>query len=179
MKGLVLALGCSLGTALGVTLLFACGRVTRRAAAMCRVFLLTVPLYLGAYALSPADLGLLPPALAEPRAWLACAFGLCVHAALFFGGWLQLYNLAERGFSLRILIDIDEAPDRALTREQVAVRYGGGRGIAWMLDKRIHGLVEAGLAASSDGPLRATRKGARVARLFGALRAFLRIDTRQ
>lgn len=179
MKGLLLALACSGGTALGVTLLFACRDIARRAAAMCAVFLLTALAYPVAYWLTPPDLGVLPPRLVEPRAWLDCAFGLVVHAALFFGGWLQVYNLAERGFSLRILIDIAEVPARVLTADQVAARYGAGRGAAWMREKRIDGLVDTGLAAWRDGRLRATRGGRRSARLFGRLRTALRIDTRQ
>lgn len=179
MKGLLLALACSAGTALGVTVLFACRDVVRRAASMCGVFLLSVPVYLAAYVWTPPDLGVLPPRLVEARGWLDGAYGLVVHAALFAGGWLQLYNLAERGFSLRILIDIAEAPERALTGEQVAARYGGGRGAAWMREKRIEGLVETGLARWDGGRLRATPKGQRTARIFGRLRAALRIDTRQ
>jgi hypothetical protein len=164
----------------GVTLLFALGRgVTRRAATMCGVFVLSLPVYLGAYVLTPADLGILPAFLTEPRPWLDCGFGLSVHAAAFFGGWLQVYKLAERGFSLRILIDIAEAPGLVLTGERVATGYGGGRGIAWMREKRIDGLVTTGLAAWQDGRLRITPKGGRAARLFVGLRAALRIDTRQ
>jgi len=179
VKGLLLALACSAATALGVTLLFVCRDVARRAAAMCTVFLLTALLYLAAYWLTPPDLGVLPPRLVEARAWIECAFGLIVHAALFFGGWLQVYNLAERGFSLRILIDIAEVPASVLTGDQVAARYGGGRGAAWMREKRIDGLVETGLAAWRDGRLRVTPEGRRTARLFAWLRTALRIDTRQ
>ena len=179
MKGLLLALACSVGTALGVTALFAWGDVARRAAAMCLVFGLSVPVYLVIYVVTPPDLGVLPPRLVEARPWLDGAFGLAVHAALFAGGWLQLYNLAERGFSLRILIDIEEARPRALTGEQIAAGYGAGRGAAWMREKRIEGLVEAGLAAWRHERLCATPEGRRAARLFAGLRAALRIDTRQ
>ena len=179
MKGLLLALACSVGTALGVTLLFAARDVARRAAAMCGVFLLVAIVYVAAYVLTPPDLGFLPARLVEPRAWLDGAFGLSVHAALFFGGWLQLYNLAERGFSLRILIDVAEAPGQVVTGGEVAARYGGGRGAAWMREKRIDGLVETGLASWHGGQLRATAKGERTARLFRRLRTTLRIDTRQ
>lgn len=179
MKGLLLALACSASTAVGVTVLFAVRDVARRAAAMAAVFLLSVPVYLAAHRFTPADLGFLPPALVEPCAWLDAAFGLVVHAALFAGGWLQLYNLADRGFSLRILIDVAEAPAARLTGEQIAAGYGGGRGAAWMREKRIEGLVETGLARWDGGRLHVTPKGRGVARLFGRLRALLRIDTRQ
>lgn len=179
MKGLVLAAAASLTCVLAVTVLFRAVTVSRRAAAMLYVFLATVPLYIAAYAWTPADLGWLPAGLVERQAFLCGAFGLFVHAALFFGGWLQVYNLAERGFSLRVLIDIDESPEGALTAAEEESRYGGGRGLRWMFDKRVEGLVSSALVAPRAGRLVATDKGARVARLFGGLRAFLRIGTRQ
>lgn len=179
MKALLLALGCSLLYALLITLLFRMVTVRRRAAVMFWLFLATVPVYVALYALTPADLGVLSPWLVEPRFVPACAFGLFVHAALFFGGWLQVYNLAERGFSLRILIDVDASPERSLTAAEVQARYGGGRGMDWMLDKRVQGIVESGMATLAEGRLRVTPKGARAARVFGALRSFLQIDGRQ
>lgn len=179
MKGLLLAFGCSLLCALGVTLVFCTVEVRRHVAVMVRVFLATVPLYLVAYVLTPPDLGLLAPWLVEPHAALDWAFGLFVHAGLFFGGWLQLYNLADRGFSLHILIAIDEAPEHALSPPEIASRYGGRRGLRWMLRKRIDGILDTGLVALREGRFRATPKGARAAWLFGGLRAFLQIDTRQ
>ena len=179
MKGLLLAAASSLLCVAAITVLFRVVKVRRRAATMLRVFLATIPIYLVAFALTPADLWLLPDWLVEGQAFLGGAFGLFVHTALFFGGWLQVYNLAERGFSLRILIDIDESADRALSREEEEACYGGGRGISWMLDKRIDGLVSTGLVEEREGRLVATGKGARTARVFGDLRAFLQIDTPQ
>jgi len=179
VKGLLLAAASSLLCVVAITVLFRLVEVRRRAVAMLRVFLVTIPIYLVAYALTPADLWWLPGWLVEPRAFLCAAFGLFVHAALFFGGWLQVYNLAERGFSLRILIDIDESAARALSREEEEACYGGGRGISWMLDKRIDGLVSTGLVEEREGRLVATDKGMRTARVFGGLRAFLQIDTPQ
>lgn len=178
MKALLLALGCSLLYALLITLIFRTITVRERAAVMFRFFLATVPVYLALYALTPADLGILSPTLVEPRYVPAGLFGLFVHGALFFGGWLQLYNLADRGFSLRILIDIDESPERTSTRAEVQARYGAGRGMDWMLDKRVQGIVETGMATLAGGRLRLTPKGARAARIFGALRAFLQLEGR-
>ena len=179
MKGLLLAAASSLLCVAAVTVVFRIVDVRRRAAAMLRIFLVTIPLYVAAYALTPADLWLLPERLVEPRAFLCGVFGLFVHAARFFRGWLQVYNLAERGFSLRILIDIDESPGRALSPEEEEAGYGGGLGMGWMLDKRIEGLLSTRLIVERDGSLLATHKGVRVARLFGGLRAFLQIDTPQ
>ncbi|HET8576161.1 MAG TPA: hypothetical protein VFO18_03610 [Methylomirabilota bacterium] len=179
MKAFLLALGCSLLFALLITLIFRTITLRERAAVMLRLFLATVPLYLALYALTPADLGILSPGLVEPRYVPACLFGLFVHGALFFGGWLQLYNLADRGFSLRILTDVDESPGRELSAAEIQGRYGGGRGLEWMLDKRVEGVVGTGMATLDHGRLRVTPKGARAARICGALRAVLQLDSRQ
>ena len=165
MKGLLLAAAGSLLCVAAVTVVFRIVDVRRRAAAMLGIFLATIPLYVSAYALTPADLWLLPERLVEPRSFLCGVFGLFVHAALFFGGWLQ--------------VDIDESPGRALSPEEEEAGYGGGLGVGWMLDKRIEGLLSTRLMVERDGSLLATHKGVRVARLFGGLRAFLQIDTPQ
>jgi len=129
-----------------------------------------------AYAAAPADLGVLAPWLVEPRYVAAGAFGLFVHAALFFGGWWQVYNLADRGCALHIVLAICESPERALSAPEIEARYGAGRGLHWMPDKRIDDILDHGLATLRGGRLHATPKGARVARLFGLLRAVLRLD---
>ena len=164
MKGLLLAGAASLLFPFLVMLLFRAITSRRRAAGMVRVFLATVPLYVGAYAVTPADLGFLPPWLMEPRYVPACAFGLLVYSAFFFGGWLQVYNLADRGCALHILLAIAESPDGALSAAEIKTRYERGRGLHWMPDKRIEGILELGLAAPRHGRLHAKPKGARVAR---------------
>lgn len=176
MKGLLLAATASLLYPLLVMLLFRRVTIRRRAAAMLRLFLATVPLYAGAYAATPADLGFLPPWLVEPRFVPACALGLFVHGALFFGGWLQVYNLADRGCALHILLAIGESPARVLSAAEIEARYNRGREPHWMPDKRIESVLDVGLATLRDGRLRATPRGVRAARLFGPLRAFLHLD---
>ena len=175
MKALLLALGCSLLYAAAATALLRLHQTRYRAAAMLRLFWATVPVYLAAYAATPADLGFLPPLLVEPRYVPACAFGLFVHAALFFGGWWQVYNLADRGCALHIILAIAESPERALSAPEIEARYGAGRGLHWMPDKRIEDIRDTGLATLRAGRLRPTPKGARVARLFGLLRAVLQL----
>jgi len=179
VKGLLLAAVAALLFPLLVMLLFRAVPIRRRAAAMLRLFLATVPLYVGAYAATPADLRFLSPWLVEPRFVPACAFGLFVYGALFFGGWLQVYNLADRGCALHILLAIGESPDRAMSAPEIEIRYERGRGLHWMADKRIEDILAIGLATLRAGRLHATPKGARVARLFGPLRAFLHLDDTQ
>ena len=176
MKGLLLAGAAALAGGLAVTVVFRTGVPARRAAAMLRVFLASAAGYALAYVLTPPDLGMLPAALVEPRPALDAALGLFVHGALFFGGWLQLYNLADRGFGLHVLIAIHRAPGRGLTFEEVRAGYGGGRGMAGMVDKRLAGVLATGFVTLDGGRLRPTAKGRRAGALFGALRRFLQLD---
>ncbi len=158
MKGLLLAVAASLACLVIVTLGFRVREIRERAAFMARVFLLTLPV-----------LVILPT-------WLDLAFSLLVYAAAFFGGILQLYNLADRGFSLRMLIDIYESPRGALTADELTRAYGGGRGIGWMYDKRLDGLLERGLVRVEGGTVEISTRGHRAARVLGRLVTFLRLD---
>ena len=96
--------------------------------------------------------------------------------AAFFGGILQLYNLADRGFSLRIVMDIDSSKRRALTLDEILRAYGAGRGIDWMYQKRLDDLVRHRLACIENHSVRNRPRGHRLAVAFGWLRRFLMMD---
>jgi hypothetical protein len=174
VKGLLLAAAGSVVLAGVITVLLRTARPEWRVRALLRTFAASVPVFVAAYLLTPSDLWLLPPRLVDGRL-AGVLYGLAVYAALFLGGWLQLYNLAERGCSLRILIDVDEHPGRAMTAAEVAAAYGGGRGMAWMVAKRLDGLVTEGFACVRDGRLEPTPRGRRAAAVFARARAALRL----
>lgn len=146
---------------------------------MTKVFLLSVPLFVGAHLATPRNLGFLPEIFIEPLFWTDLGFGLIVYIAGFFGGVLQLYNLADRGFSLRILIDIEESQGGALDIRGVAERYSAGKGIGWMYQKRIDGMIETGLLYTNGENAVLTDRGRRLAMIFGTLRGILRIEDEQ
>ena len=102
-----------------------------------------------------------------------CAF---IFSAAFFGGFLQLYNLADRGLSLRILIDIYESKSHSLSLDEVMTCYSSGKGIEWMYEKRIEGMLDAELVKSYDQNLCLTQKGKKVAMLFKWLRVKMFIE---
>jgi hypothetical protein len=175
MKAILLA-------ALAELLLFACvsaslrsGVTARRARAMLIAFLSVLPVLVAVHLLTPPDLGFLPAELAMPIAWADMAFAVFLYSAGFFGGILQLYNLADRGFSLRILIDILEAPSQVMSLDDVMQSYSAGRGIAWMYAKRLEDMQSAGLAKVEGESLVLTPKGQRVAKLFMWLQQFARV----
>ena len=175
MKSILLATGCTLALSVVVTLSFRASPGARRAGTMLKVFLGLLPLLIVAWTATPDDLGFLPAALlAEPR-WFDLAACLFFYAAAFGGGVLQLYNLADRGLSLRILADLAAAADRSMTVEGMARQYGGGRGIAWMYDKRLDGLTQQGFVVVSGEQVCLTARGRWWAGLFAWLRGFLRL----
>lgn len=148
---------------------------TLRARLMLLLFAFTLPVGVAIHYLTPSDLGFLPYRWCEPDTMLDLAFFLFLYTAVFFGFILQLYNLADRGFSLRIVIDIDRSPDRYMTVEQIMTSYSAGQGISWMYQKRMDDLARLDLIRIGAGMAEATPAGRRVASRFTWLRRFLRV----
>src|SRR5258708_38762402 len=67
-------------------------------------------------------------------------------------GYVEFWSIIERSFSLRLLIDLSEAPE-GLTREQIAKSYSGGRGVRWLMEKRVGDPVRSGPVQQTDGGL--------------------------
>src|SRR5262245_27950289 len=108
--------------------------------------------------------------------WLDFSLMLFFLTAAFFGGVLQLYNLADRGFSLRILIDIEETDSHPIDADWLIANYGGGKGLIWMYGKRIEGLLATKLVDRKVEVIELTSKGERAADVFLAVRRFLRLE---
>ena len=187
MKSLLLAGAASAISVLAITAIFQLLRVERRAVTMVTLFVITLPVFALAHVLTPRNLGFLPVWLTEPSRAADLVFALLLYTAMFLGGVLQLYNLADRGFSLRILIDLDELGP--MSASAVAKAYGAGQGITWMLPtttartaatrmyrKRLDGLLQRGLVYVDEGMVRLSDAGGRTARVFEGLQRFLRLD---
>jgi hypothetical protein len=174
VKSLLLAGAASATSVLAVTVIFRSRRVERRAVTMIALFVISLPAFALVHVLTPRDLGFLPEWLTEPSRGADLVFGLLLYAAVFLGGVLQLYNLADRGFSLRILIDLDELGP--MSAAAVAKAYGAGQGIGWMYGKRLDGLLRQGLVRLDEDVVRLSDSGGRTARAFDGLQRFLRLD---
>ena len=87
-----------------------------------------------------------------------CIAGLSMNAfiCLSYG---QAFSLVVRGFSLRMLVDIDERGE--LNMEQIIAGYGSGRGLDWMFEKRLAALESLGLVRREAGKVVLTRRGRR------------------
>ena len=115
MKAVTLAcFATTLSFVLSIALFRLC-RIERRAAALLGVFVLSLLTMIACHFATPSDLWILPTNLLTHPNWLDLASSIFFFFAAFFGGVLQLYNIADRGFSVRILIDLAEQPSRRAT----------------------------------------------------------------
>jgi len=173
MKPFLLAAAMTLLYSAAITIVFRWFTVQDKAGIMFRAFAATIFLLEVCIVLTPPDLFVLPSSLASDPVWIDGLAGALFYAAAIFGGVIQLYNLAERGFSLRLLIDIRESPAGALSTDELYSNYGGGRGIPWMYQKRLDDVARLDLAGVDSGALILKERGHRVGRVFAILRDFL------
>jgi hypothetical protein len=176
MKAIGLATAMTMLLLLLATLTFRLFQSGRRARQLAILYALCAVLLVCLWLVTPDDLGVLPPALVVTPRWLDLLLALFFFSAAFFGGVLQLYNLADRGFSLRILIDALEHPSGTADIDRLVGEYGGGRGIRWMYDKRVADMLNGAFIARAGGNLVLCRKGISLADLFIRVRQFLRLE---
>ena len=75
--------------------------------------------------------------------------GLSVTICLVY---MELFSMLCRGFSLAIVaVLFDNGP---MKTEEICALYGGGRGMAWMIEKRIDSIEKMGLVRRESGRLR-------------------------
>jgi len=177
MKAIIVATLVVLTMAATVTLTFRTLHPPRGAAVLAKVFFALVPVLVVAWGVTSDDLGFLPRSVLAEPAWFDLTACLFFYTAAFGGGVLQLYNLAERGFSLRILAELHAAKGSPMSLDEIAERYSDGRGLAWMYDKRLNGLVQQRLVVVEGGAVTLTGRGWFWARRLADLRRFLRLPS--
>jgi hypothetical protein len=175
MKAILLAGILAVLFLLGVTLTLRLVKLQQPAIFQLRLWAACVPLLILVYLLTPANLWILPDALLDDPPWFGPLFCLGLWFAGFFGGILQLYNLTERGMSLRMLIDISQNGSTGMTAQEMMQNYSAGQGIVWMYQKRLDGLLEGRLVKIEAGVISNQDRGRRVATMFRRLRRLLRL----
>ena len=171
MKGVLLGSLASAGIFAGMTWLYMTRPMLPRVRVALGAWAMAVLALAVVYFLAPPDLGFLPAGLLGTPDGLDFLFAVFALSASFFGGWLQLYNLASRGYSLRILIDLLHHPQVGTTPEEVVGSYADGRGLDWMFGVRLAGLLQGAFVTDEGGEIALTPRGRMVARLFRRLRA--------
>jgi hypothetical protein len=179
MKAVCLASAMTVVLLMLVTLSFRLCPSKHRARQMLLIYFFCLAVLVGAWYITPDDLGILSRLLVTEQSWLDFAVMIFFFSAAFFGGALQLYNLCDRGFSLRIIIDMLEAPTDSVAAEYLMANYSHGRGLAWMYSKRIDDLIATRFVDQTDGSIRLTSKGEIFANLFLRAYRFLRLEPQQ
>jgi hypothetical protein len=176
MKSIIVAAAMTLVLLLIVTLAFRLRPTQERARQMTLLYFGCAVVAMLAWFITSVDLGFLAPSLLIEPPWLDFLLMLFFFSSAFFGGVLQLYNLADRGFSLRILIDLDSANPCSGGVDALVKTYGGGQGLTWMYGKRLHSLLAGDFVRRNGDTLELTARGRRTAEMFGAAHRFLRLD---
>ncbi|MBI2526497.1 MAG: hypothetical protein HYV93_10970 [Candidatus Rokubacteria bacterium] len=172
LKGLLLAAGafCAF-LPLHVTV-FHLLAPQRRFGAMVRLHVAFALALTGAYLATPPDLWVIPAGWAGAGWLLDVANGLLVHSLLFVG-YSMFYFLVDRGFSARILIEIERAPGRALSAEGVAGMYS----LDQVVERRLDEMLDIGSLTREGARYRITPRGRREARLFARMKSFFRMGS--
>ena len=103
--------------------------------------------------------------------WLERLTGLLIYGA-FVIGYLELNSLLNRGYSMSILLQIVSS-ERPLTIEEMGRAYGGERGLNWLMEKRLQGLVDLGFAKKDEGDLVLSPRGKKLAHVLSRMIGFL------
>ena len=176
MKAIIFATAMTIVLLAVVTMALRFHQTAQRARQMTLIYFGCVVLSALTWFTTSVDLGFLAPSLLIEPVWLDFSLMLFFFSAAFFGGALQLYNLADRGFSLRILIDVEETDSPAVDADWLVANYAGGNGLTWMYGKRIEGLLATKLVDRKVEVIELTSKGERAADVFLAVRRFLRLE---
>lgn len=170
LKGLVLAFAGFTVFLLLHVLLFRLRVPARRFMVMVRlVFALGVLLAI-LHCLTPPDLGFLPPVYTSAGWAIDLLNGLLVYGFLFIG-YCMFYFLVDRGFSGRMMIEIESSPQRRLRPAEIAARYS----LAMVLRRRLNEMLEIGRITEENGRYQNTAKGRAAAAMFAYVKRFLQL----
>jgi hypothetical protein len=158
------------------TVIFQAWQIERRARTLLQVYLICLCVLVVIYLVTPDSLYVLSRDIIVPSRAAGLLFCGFLYSAGFFGGVLQIYNLADRGLSLRMLVDISLSHAGKMTPLEMTRAYAAGKGLDWMYDKRLDGIVATGLARWVGDSIQITPKGAVLARLFSRLKAYAEVS---
>ena len=171
LKGLVLASAGFIVFLIIHVVLFRLVDLEYRFKAMMReAFALGVILIL-LHRVTPSDLGFLPSVYTAAGWAVDLLNGVLVYAFLCMG-YTMFYFLIDRGFSGRIMIEIEGSPYRRLYPKEIAARYS----LEMVLQRRLNEMLEIGrIMVLTGGRYCNTKKGRQSATLFGFVKKFLQL----
>lgn len=145
-------------------------RPTARFFVMARIYACIGLLLPAVYLLTPAHLWLLPRDL-EPAGWAVGILNALLLYTFLFMAYSMFYFLVDRGFSGRIMIEIERSPSRWLTRDEIPKLYS----LEMVLARRLGEMVDIGRVVKVEERYCNTPRGSRAARVFEFVKKFLRL----
>lgn len=90
-------------------------------------------------------------------------------------GYMEAFSMICRGFSLTIMVDLHRKPDMDI--DQILEQYGNGKGVDWLMTKRLEGLYSLGMIKKNHQTLELlTPRGYLVGRLGLIFKKVLRLQ---
>ena len=93
--------------------------------------------------------------LQEFYLYLINSISISIFTSLFY---MEAFSMVARGFSMRIITDI--YLNSSLNSSGVIKEYAGGKGIEWMLKKRLEGIQNLGFILDRGGAIKISSKNA-------------------
>lgn len=137
---------------------------------MVRIYACVGVLFAAAYLVTPQDLGFIPQNLKASGRAIGILNGLLVYTFLFMA-YSMFYFLVDRGFSGRIMIEIERSPSQWLTRDEIPKLYS----LEMVLARRLGEMVDIGRIEKVQERYYNTVAGSRAARVFLFVKEFFRI----
>lgn len=170
LKGLVLACGAFLVFLISHILLFQIRVPQRRFFTMARIACVIGLSLIAVHRLTESNLGFLPHAYTG-AGWAVDLLNAELVFGFLFIGYCMFFFLVDRGFSGRIMIEIENASKQRLRQQDIAVRYS----LEMVLQRRLDEMLEIGRVIKNNGRYRNTEKGRLAARLFAFTKRFLQL----
>jgi hypothetical protein len=123
-----------------------------------------------AYLSTPDDLGFIPASFQPCGHLLGILNSLLVYTFLFMA-YSMFYFLVDRGFSGRIMIEIEQSPSHCLARDEIPKLYS----LEMVLERRLGEMLSIGRIVRNGERYCNTAAGNRAARLFLFVKEFLRL----
>lgn len=165
LKGILIALFCFILFLLIHVVLFHNRPIKKHFYTLVIIFSSLIPVYVLIYFLTPDF-------LTDSASSTVVSFlnGIAIYIFLFFG-YGHFYFLVARSLSVRMMIELENSPEKQLTFEQMKEVYNPDD-LVW---KRLEQMVNANYITKNSGYYKNTRKGRYEARICKFLKEFLQL----
>lgn len=104
---------------------------------MTLLFIGTLPFYAFFYFFTPSDVFFLPSSLSQTPVLLGFLNGFILHV-LLYGTFVECFYYVDRPLTLRMLVEVLQAPGRTLTLSELQTRYSFREMIRSRLEVMVH-----------------------------------------